>query len=226
MRFLKKLARRLLAAAPGQAFRRWAGPPAMRYAVRHPSRLTLTWMCFVNQFLTSGRQVQAITEAVRRHGPCHLLIFGFGNDSPFYQAINASGRTVFLEDHLEWFRNVTAKYPHLEAYQVRYKTRLADWRAYLENPKSFATELPETVTQTAWNVIFVDAPAGLEENHPGRMDSIRLGSALIKPPGDVFVHDCEREVEKIFSTQFLGAENLKEEIGNLRHYVISVTPRS
>lgn len=222
MQFLKRIARRILKTPPGQALRRWAGPSAMQWAVQHPNLLTLTWMCFINQFLTSGRQVNAIVQAIRRRGACRLLIFGFGNDSPFYHEINAGGRTVFLEDDPQWFNAITTKYPKLEAYRISYKTRRGDWKRYLEAPNSFATELPPDVAAIKWDVIFVDAPAGFTDDQPGRMDSIRLGASLVQSQGDVFVHDCEREVERTFSTHFLKAENLKEEVGNLRHYVISM----
>ncbi len=195
----------------------------MRWAARQPSLLALTWMCFINRFLTSGRQVHAIVQALRGRGPCRLLIFGFGNDSFFYEQINAGGRTVFLEDDARWFESVKAKYPHLEAYRISYKTRRGDWRHYLDGPDRFATDLPPQVAAEKWDIIFVDAPAGFADDQPGRMESIRLGSVLVKPRGDVFVHDCEREVEKTFSTHFLKAENLREEVGSLRHYVISAT---
>jgi len=195
----------------------------MRFAIRYPNLFTLSWMCFINQFLTSGRQVNIIVQALRRRGPCRLLIFGFGNDSPFYHEINAGGCTVFLEDDPRWFNSITAKYPQLEAHRISYRTRRGEWRRYLENPNLYATELPPDVSATKWDIIFVDAPAGFTDDQPGRMDSIRLGATLIEPQGDVFVHDCEREVERACSTHFLKTGNLKEEVGNLRHYVISVT---
>jgi glucuronoxylan 4-O-methyltransferase len=217
----KRIIRRFLSSPLGRPLYRWGAAPSRWLAIRHPTVLTLMAMGHLNHFLTSGRQVNAIVQALRRRKFCNLLIFGFGHDSPFYQAINAGGRTVFLEDHEGWFRDVTTKYPHLEAYRVHYKTRVSEWQKYLDQPGAYATDLPEAVTNLKWDLIFVDAPAGFAENTPGRMESIRLASVLIKRPGDVFVHDCQREVENKFSTHFLKAENLKEEIGNLRYYVFA-----
>ena len=50
------------------------------------------------------------------------------------------------------------------------------------------------------------------DQSPGRMKSIFHSSKLIKDSGDIFVHDCNREVEDIYCNRFLGKENLKLEI--------------
>lgn len=180
-------------------------------------------MVFVNRFETSGEQVYMISQTIRKRRPCSLLVFGLGFDSSFYSSINSGGRTVFLEDNGDWFRDVTTRHPHLEAYLIRYKTKLSDKEIYLKQRESFATELPEVVASTSWDIIFVDAPAGYDDKTPGRMESLRLASILVKHPGDVFVHDCEREVEATYAAHFLKPENLAAEVANLRHYVISVT---
>jgi len=50
------------------------------------------------------------------------------------------------------------------------------------------------------------------------MKSIRFASRVIAVNGDVFVHDCDREVERAFCDRLLEPRNLVEEIGRLRHY--------
>jgi hypothetical protein len=58
----------------------------------------------------------------------NLLVWGLGNDSPFWN--NATtGRVAFLEDDIPlkkagalWYDTITEKYPELEAYKVHYKT--------------------------------------------------------------------------------------------------------
>jgi hypothetical protein len=64
-------------------------------------------------------------------------------------------------------------------------------------------------------VIVVDAPAGYA-NHfeltgreaPGRMKSIYMASKLVNKGGFVFVHDCDREVERRYATEYLSTERL------------------
>ena len=95
----------------------------------------------------------------------------------------------------------------------------------LESPSLLDMTLPKNVEREEWDVILVDAPAGLNDQSPGRMKSIFLSSRLVKNSGDVFVHDCNREVEDIYCNNFLKKENLQIEIsaptGSLRHYHIS-----
>jgi glucuronoxylan 4-O-methyltransferase len=201
--------------------KRVLGPPALRLAVLFPHRKTLWLMCFLNRFLTSPQQVNCIFETIKKRRPCHLLIFGLGQDSAFYHSMNRGGRTVFLEDNQDWIQAITTRYPQLEAYRIRYKTTLSEWRQYLQSPEAYKTELPDGISGVRWDIIFVDAPNGYMEHQPGRMESLRIASALVNTPGDVFVHDCNREVEDVFSTHFLKAENLAEEVENLRHYAFS-----
>jgi glucuronoxylan 4-O-methyltransferase len=83
-------------------------------------------------------------------------------------------------------------------------------------------ELPDEVGSREWDIILVDGPRGWRDDQPGRMKSIFAASRLIGRPGDVFVHDCERAVENVYSNKFLGHENLKRQLdgssGLLRHY--------
>jgi glucuronoxylan 4-O-methyltransferase len=197
--------------------------PSLKLAALFPNRTTIGWMCWANRFLTSPEQVDLIRQTIQKRGPCNLLIFGLGHDSEFYRRINQGGRTVFLENDEAWVKLVMTRFPHLEAYLVHYKTTVAEWEKYLKNPEAFTTTLPSQLNGVAWDIIFVDAPLSWKDFHPGRMESIRLASTLIHRPGDVFVHDCERRLEDLFTTKYLSAENLREEVGNLRHYGYSVT---
>jgi hypothetical protein len=40
------------------------------------------------------------------------------------------------------------------------------------------------------------------------MKSIYMASKLVAPNGFVFVHDCDREVERRYATAYLGSERL------------------
>ncbi len=84
-------------------------------------------------------------------------------------------------------------------------------------------DLDNEIRSTRWDVILVDAPRGFDDECPGRMKSIYEASRLIKSGGHVFVHDCERVVEREYTDKYFLEGNLVEEveeIGNLRHYII------
>jgi hypothetical protein len=105
---------------------------------------------------------------------------------------------------------------------VNYNTRVNDWNMLLKTPFLLDMTLPYNVEKEEWDVIVVDAPAGWNDHDPGRMKSIFHSSKLIKKSGDIFIHDCNREVEDIYCNKFLQKENLRIEIkapnGFLRHY--------
>ncbi len=82
--------------------------------------------------------------------------------------------------------------------------------------------LPGNIENVSWDIIIVDAPGGWNDQLPGRMKSIYAASRLVSDIGDVFVHDCNRTIEDVYTRTFLKTENLKSEInastGLLRHY--------
>jgi Polysaccharide biosynthesis len=162
---------------------------------------------------------------IKRKAPCRLLIFGLGNDGLFWHKLNRGGVTVFLEDNLDWYNKITSRSYYLNAFLVNYHTKRGDWRVLLDSPALLEMTLPERVENEAWDIILVDAPQGTSDQTPGRMKSIYLASRLVKNLGDVFVHDCHREEEVVYSTTFLKKENLVTEIkspgGFLRHYHIT-----
>jgi len=64
-----------------------------------------------NQF--KGIQLQVaellrIVHAIRSSERCNMLVFGLGNDSPFWVEVNGNGRNVFLEDFKLWFDKVNS----------------------------------------------------------------------------------------------------------------------
>ena len=167
----------------------------------------------------AAEELRAIALVLKRKAPCKLLIFGLGNDSGWWLRLNAGGITVFLEDDAGWIRECTRRYPGTTIHIVSYETRRSDWRTLLEGPpEALDLAVPESVTSTRWDVILVDAPAGWSDDTPGRMKSIHFASRVVAMNGDVFVHDCDREVERAFCDGLLEPRNLVLEIGRLRHY--------
>jgi hypothetical protein len=155
-----------------------------------------------------------IFHAIGRFEKCNLLIFGLGNDSPFWIEANGQGRTVFLEDYKPWYDKITVSFPGIEAYAVSYPGNITRWREVLEQPDRLEVDLPPEVAGTRWDVILVDGPRGhqFKEEIPGRMSSIYMSSRLVGKGGYIFVHDAERNVEKAFSARYLGGAEHKEKV--------------
>lgn len=195
---IKKLFARLGAAFPHPLFLRFAGRLA--------------------GIQITAAEMRPMVASLKRKRPCNLLVFGLGFDSIFWTALNAGGKTVFLEAHDGWYNMVLKRSPHLRAHLVRYGTRIHQWRELLDTPERLTMEFPQEVENTHWDVILVDAPSGWNAESTGRMKSIFAASRLADAACDVFVHDCDREVEKVYADRYLRPENLRAEIGLMRHY--------
>lgn len=183
-----------------------------------------------NKIQGLGIQLQSleifeIAKSVKSSGqPINFLVFGIGNDSHFWNELNAGGRTIFLEDNIEWFDKIKGKFPELEAYLVDYKTNREVWRDLIDKPELLRLDIPAFMHEIPWDVILVDAPREQAESAPGRMKSIYMASKLVKKDGDVFVHDAEREIESEYCKKYLKPENLVSRVegcARLEHYKIS-----
>lgn len=155
-------------------------------------------------------EIIKIFHAMAEFRPCHMLVFGLGNDSPFWKDANGNGRTVFLEDFRPWYDKITTTYPDIEAYPVSYPCNITQWQELMDQPERLAIDLPSKVSGRLWDVILVDGPRGHKyaEEIPGRMSSIYLASQLVGRKGYVFVHDAQRTVEKAYAHHFLGDKYL------------------
>ena len=168
----------------------------------------------------SGFQLEAvellyIVKAIRQFSLCRLLVFGLGNDSSFWVQANKSGQTVFLEDRAKWFNEITTKYPYIHAHHIDYLCNIMQWKELLEKPDQLQITLPKAIEERAWDVVLVDGPRGynmLDMCQPGRMSSIYMASRLVKEGGYVFVHDAEREVERVYADRYLGVRNCKGQV--------------
>lgn len=162
-----------------------------------------------------------LLETIRNRAPCNLLVFGVGRDSTLWIEGNAGGRTAFLEHVPDWIERAREAEPEIEVHRVRYDTRRFQWRWLLRKPdRLLMRDLPDPVLATTWDLIFVDAPGGDRWKRPGRMKSIYTAAALARRSGnaEVFVHDCNRKVERLYADRFLGDEHLVRQVDTLRHY--------
>ena len=183
----------------------------------------------------STEEVESIVDAIACWPGCRLLVFGTGYDTPLWLVLNRGGRTAFIEDDPDWIETATRACPDAEIHRVAYPTVLSQWPLLLQNPERTFIELPAAVTAERWDVILVDAPSGNLKSFwaahgrepPGRPCSIAAARRLIRPGGDVFVHDCERPSEDAFARKYFGLEALVREVRGralLRHYRIREAP--
>jgi len=159
-------------------------------------------------------EIIKVFHAIESFESCNMLVFGLGNDSPFWCEANRQGRTVFLEDFQPWYDKITLKHPEIEAYTVNYPCNITQWEEVLERPGQLAVDLPSDVSEVKWDVILVDGPRGHKYSAeiPGRMSSIYEASRLVGKKGYVFVHDAERSIENTYARRFLGQDHFLEKV--------------
>ena len=153
-------------------------------------------------------ELRPIVTAITARPGCSLLVFGCGKDSVFWEKINRNGTTAFLEDNPEWLEAARRGLERAEAYLVHYRTRRPDWTMLMSAPSRLELDLPTAISSRLWEVILVDGPAGYDDDQPGRMKSIYAASRLVAPGGCVFVHDCDRQIEREYAERYLGGRRL------------------
>jgi len=150
-------------------------------------------------------------------GSKNTLIFGTGHDSELWRQANSHGRTVFLEDNDKWISQEN------DVYKVTYKTTLSDAENLLKKYRDtkdddlLLVDIPAFINKINWDIILVDAPAGNKQHFPGRMQSIFTAKKLARKNTEIFVHDCDRKVEDLYTKEFFGAP--KRQLTKLRHFV-------
>jgi hypothetical protein len=163
----------------------------------------------------SKGQIHQILAVLPQNG--NLLVWGLGNDSPFWHNATA-GRVVFIEDDVIraktlWYDIITRKFPFLEAYKVHYTTHtVSSFDRYIASPSLWKPELdlrsqlPPELTRVRWDVIIIDAPLGCCDRGPGRYQSIYTSKLLAQSTTHIFVDDFERKVEKAFTQAVFGSK--------------------
>ncbi len=200
--------------------RAFAGPSIAACRVL-PATPVIAAMRRLNGIQMSTGEIKLVTGELRRRGPCHFLVFGLGNDSPYWHAANRGGTTVFLEDDEEWLRIVRGRAPNLTAYPVHFGTRLAQWRELLDRPDLLGQEFPKEVPFGRWDVVLVDGPPAWGPEATGRMKSLFAAPRLAAPGGAVFVHDSDREPERAYADRYIGPQRLVAEVDRLRQYRVN-----
>ncbi|GLJ35319.1 hypothetical protein SUGI_0710490 [Cryptomeria japonica] len=192
-------------------------------------------------------EIQLSVNVLSKRSPCNFLVFGLGHDSSLWNALNFRGKTLFLEEDSNWIKEALRGHPQLEgkAFHVDYPTKLSQadellayYRSEAEskcNPsnglrvsqcKLALTDLPAEIYETEWDVIMIDAPRGYFDAAPGRMTAIYSAAVMAsnrKKEGvtDVYLHDVNRRVEKVYAEKFLCKKNLVASSGRLWHFQIA-----
>lgn len=193
----------------------------------------------------SRSEIKISYKVLQSRGPCNLLVFGLGHDSLMWHSLNAGGTTIFLEEDPKWVQSVLKDAPMLRAHTVKYPTQLSQadnllktWRSepgcLPEHAKTLKgnrgcrlslPDLPDEVYGREWDAIMIDAPRGWFNEAPGRMGAIYSAAVMARNrkgagPTDVFLHDVDRRVEKMFALEFLCKKYLVEGVGRLWHFRI------
>jgi uncharacterized protein (TIGR01627 family) len=166
------------------------------------------WMSELRDVQLQPAELRPIVRAIIARPKCSLLIFGAGNDAAFWERVNGEGVTAFVESDPTWRKRAQATLGKAQVHLVQYDTKVSQWASLLNAPDKLQLDLAEEVSGRRWDVILVDGPPGYDDTQPGRMRSIYTAARLVAPGGSVFVHDCDRPVEREYAARYLGDERL------------------
>lgn len=153
-----------------------------------------------------------LNKSIESKNGCNLLIFGLGKDSDLWLHANQNGKTIFIEDNVDWIKSVKTQMDNMgkqiDIREITYTDTGYDADKLLDEYDSgtnnLKLNLPEDVKNTRWDIIVVDAPAGYGNDMPCRMKSIYESYNLSNDNDnvDVFVHDAQRKIEKMYTEYF------------------------
>ncbi len=148
----------------------------------------------------SPPQIEAIAAAIRSRGPnCNMLVFGLGNDSPLWAALNSSGYTLFLEDVQEWITKMLSLHPTLNVEQVSYAGTTVASALQSPNETIASAEVPLFLLKRKWDVIVIDGPMGYAPGLPGRALPLCWTRQISQTSTHIFVDDYDRQLEKSYA---------------------------
>ncbi|KAG6382502.1 hypothetical protein SASPL_157830 [Salvia splendens] len=178
--------------------------------------------------------------------PCNLLVFGLTQESLLWNSLNHRGRTVFVDEYAFGVTRFEKRHPWVEAYDVRFSTKVRDLRSLIETSREGRRRVP-----TAAEPALLRLPAGGERppqlhvrRRVGRHRDRRAVGVLAGYAGEdgldilrgvmartrggegggggthVFVHEMTRRGGERLHGVFLCRENLVETVDMLGHFVV------
>ncbi|KAK9067037.1 hypothetical protein SSX86_014361 [Deinandra increscens subsp. villosa] len=195
----------------------------------------------------SQTDIKQISDVLKQcASPCNFLVFGLTPETLLWNALNHYGRTVFIDENRYYAAYMEEKYPEIEAYDVQYTTKISELNELVASVREQShnecrpvqnllfsdckialNDLPNQLYELDWDVILVDGPRGYWPEGPGTISAIFTAGVLArsKKGGNhktqVFLHNYNREVERVASEEFLCKENLvKSSKDLLAHFVV------
>ncbi|WP_374275768.1 hypothetical protein [Brevundimonas sp.] len=151
----------------------------------------------------SRGQATVIGSAIAGRGPgAKVLVFGCGNDSPLWAAMNPGGETVFLENHRTWLPEARERFPDLDIREISYRGRTVADSLPIDEAELARFPVPDVIASAAWDVILVDSPMGSKLAMPGRSLSIYWSHRVATESTHVFVDDYRRPLERAYADHF------------------------
>lgn len=162
----------------------------------------------------SIEQYVEIADELRKMRPCNLLVWGAGNDIWLWAAANIQGQIAILESDRQWLKTFAGKLGEsVHLLSVSFKQKVAKSADLLEHPAKvdLLVDVPSTVSETAWDIVLVDGPAGNSLDSPGRMESLYTSRVLIanivrrwQKNVTLYIHDASRDVERTWADALFG----------------------